>query len=758
MDTTLEQMLEQAVASHRGGDLTEAERVYRRILDFHPFHPDANHNLGVLAVSVNRIAEGLLFLNLALEAKPSVEQFWISYISALLRVEQVEKAHLMIASAENRGFASSQLSELAIKSQFGGRSGDSVTPHRPKPIAVGSRDLTRKKNRKLSKTGVDGLNSVNERTKLLMKHFNGGRLDDAVHLAESIILEFSQNRIVWKILGESLGRIGRLEEFESVAQTATRLFPDDAELHFNHAMALQALERIIEAEISFTRAIELRADYAEAYLRLGNLFQLRGRFVEAVDVYSTAITLKLSTDDLYYQLGYVQRKLERLDDAEATLLHAIDFENYSGAAVHIELGNVFLEQGRYQESISEFKQGLAFENQDLDISNELHFFEAYHQMGFAFYKLGQFASTICSCKQALVYRPNSAATHDLMGEALNRQGMIGEAIESYETGLLFEPNNAEIHFNLSSACMADGQLSKGLAHYEWRFWRRNPVAREPRKNLAWDGTASLVGKKFLVYEEQGLGDTLQYCRYLILLEEKGADVAFKVTPRLHWLLRKLSSEISLIDSLPDDIEIDFEAPLMSLPYLFHTSLETVPSFSSYLHVDRDRVALWRDRVSTSKFKIGICWQGGKSLIDEGRSMHLSFFKDIANVPNVELISLHKGEGEDQISDINFSLTTFGVDFDNGADAFIDTAAVMMSCDLIITSDTAIAHLGGALGCRTWVALQHIPCWRWMHQRFDSPWYPAISLYRQNQAGNWDNVFDRLLQDLRKLLAKQGINT
>ena len=139
-------------------------------------------------------------------------------------------------------------------------------------------------------------------------------------------------------------------------------------------------------------------------------------------------------------------------------------------------------------------------------------------------------------------------------------------------------------------------------------------------------------------------------------------------------------------------------------------------------------------------------------------MHLSFFKDIANVPNVQLISLHKGEGQDQISDVNFSLTTFGDDFDNGADAFIDTAAVMISCDLIITSDTAIAHLGGALGCRTWVALQHIPCWRWMHQRFDSPWYPAISLYRQNQAGNWDNVFDRLLQDLRKLLAKQGINT
>ena len=196
---------------------------------------------------------------------------------------------------------------------------------------------------------------------------------------------------------------------------------------------------------------------------------------------------------------------------------------------------------------------------------------------------------------------------------------------------------------------------------------------------------------------------------------------------------------------------------MSLPFLFGTNLETIPSKPSYLFVDQNRVASWGKRLSRNTFKIGVCWQGSKTKVDIGRSFSLSLFEDISKTPNVELISLHKGEGESQIAGINFDLTTLDADFDVGDDAFLDTAAVMMNCDLIITSDTAVAHLAGALGCQTWVALKHIPDWRWMLNRSDSPWYPTMTLYRQKISGDWASVFGIINRDLNILLDQRRIN-
>ena len=190
---------------------------------------------------------------------------------------------------------------------------------------------------------------------------------------------------------------------------------------------------------------------------------------------------------------------------------------------------------------------------------------------------------------------------------------------------------------------------------------------------------------------------------------------------------------------------------MSLPYLFKTNINTIPSKKSYLSADHKRVKLWSERLTKDTFKVGICWQGSKNKIDFGRSFPLTLFKDISKLPNIELISLHKGEGENQIKDINFELTTLGDDFDAGENAFEDTAAIMMNCDLIITSDTATAHLAGALGCTTWVALKKVPDWRWMLEQNHSPWYPSMKLYRQKDLGDWDHVFEIIKRDLESLI-------
>ena len=242
---------------------------------------------------------------------------------------------------------------------------------------------------------------------------------------------------------------------------------------------------------------------------------------------------------------------------------------------------------------------------------------------------------------------------------------------------------------------------------------------------------------------------------LPLLEQEGADVTFKVKQVLHTILQTMGCNFNLSKSYPEEKKIDFETPLMSLPNLFNTDLKSIPASIPYLYADRDRTKTWGYRLSKDKFKIGICWQGSKSKIDVGRSFPLSSFKNISKLRNIELISLHKGEGEDQISYIDFDVTTLGPDFDEGQDAFIDTAAVMMNCDLIITSDTAVAHLSGALGCPTWVALKYVPDWRWMLDRSDSPWYPTMTLYRQKTVGNWVSVFEEIKHDLSLLMNQKG---
>jgi len=225
---------------------------------------------------------------------------------------------------------------------------------------------------------------------------------------------------------------------------------------------------------------------------------------------------------------------------------------------------------------------------------------------------------------------------------------------------------------------------------------------------------------------------------------------------MHSLLKTLDEDIIFVEDDPAQNNIDFETPLMSLPFLFNTNLDTIPSMTSYLQANHDKVKSWCERLTKDIFKVGICWQGSKNKIDFGRSFPLSLFEGISKLPNIELISLHKGEGENQIKDINFELTTLGDDFDAGENAFEDTAAIMMNCDLIITSDTATAHLAGALGCPTWVALKKVPDWRWMLEQNQSPWYPNMKLYRQKELGDWDHVFEIIKRDLESLIKQEKI--
>ena len=362
-----------------------------------------------------------------------------------------------------------------------------------------------------------------------------------------------------------------------------------------------------------------------------------------------------------------------------------------------------------------------------------------------------------SYNKALILKPGLTDSYNNIGLSLQELGKLKEAEEAFLKVLSLDPSNAKASFNLSLLYNLQGNLKVGFELYESRTKIEDVDVEAARQEFTWDGLQDLQGKNVLVYEEQGLGDVIQFCRYLALLKEKGATVTFKVTSNLHQLLKSLDARISFTNIFPKKNQIDFEVPLMSLPYFFGTTLETIPMLGPYLYADKHRIKYWSEKFNRrgKNFKVGICWQGKEGKVDIGSSFPLSLFENIAKLPNVELISLQKGHGEDQLADSSFPITTFGSNFDLGKGAFIDTAAIMMNCDLIITSDTAIAHLSGALGQPTWVALKYIPEWRWLMNRNDSPWYSTMSLYRQKKPGDWVAVFNRIEEDLYALTEEKG---
>lgn len=371
------------------------------------------------------------------------------------------------------------------------------------------------------------------------------------------------------------------------------------------------------------------------------------------------------------------------------------------------------------------------------------FAEAHYNRGIALKALKQPDAAVASYGRAITIKPDYAAAYYNRGNALRELKQLDAAVASYDRAINLDPNDAEAYWNKGFALLLGGDFEKGLPLYEWR-WKKRDIEKR-RLNFIqplWLGDESLRGKSILLHCEQGLGDTIQFCRYVSRLSESGVNVLFAPQKPLRRLMENLSSNVSIVDENDPSLEFDFHSPLPSLPLAFKTNLTNIPSFIPYLHADEDRISRWKEKIGKDAFNIGICWEGGTSKIDPGRSFPVGHFHGISKLKNVRLISLQKREGGSQIGNLpsDTKIQSLGEAFDSGQDAFIDTAAVMKLCDLVITADTAVAHVAGALGVPVWVALKFVPDWRWMLDRADSPWYPTMRLFRQKSDGDWKGLF------------------
>ncbi len=355
--------------------------------------------------------------------------------------------------------------------------------------------------------------------------------------------------------------------------------------------------------------------------------------------------------------------------------------------------------------------------------------------------------------QALRLCPEAADVHTNLGNALREQGRPAESLSCFQEAIRLKPDSIDAHWNRALAWLLLGDFENGWPEYEWRRQIKGFSIRSfPQPG--WDGE-NLTGRTILLHAEQGLGDTLQFIRYASLVKERGGTVLFQCPPLLVRLLASCPGVDRLIpdgEALPP---FDVQAPLLSLPAMFHTTLATVPGKVPYLFPEPDLVNGWREKLSHHRgFKIGIVWQGNpRYRSDRYRSLPLTNFAPLGRLTGVELFSLQKGSGPEQVRALGDPFRI--VDLADQLDDFAQTAAVMKYLDLIVTADTAVAHLAGSLGVPVWVLLRFAPDWRWLLHRPDSPWYPTMRLFRQERRGDWQPVIQAVTEAVKPLLATQA---
>lgn len=380
---------------------------------------------------------------------------------------------------------------------------------------------------------------------------------------------------------------------------------------------------------------------------------------------------------------------------------------------------------------------------------------AHYQAALALTSSGRLYEAVAACDRAIAFAPGWIEPYDGKAELLHDLGRPADALAALELAIGLDPKNPQRYWKAGLCCLQMGDYARGWPLYQAReafMFIPSPDgqgrAARVRRERFWSGTEDLRGRSLFVQSEQGLGDLMQFCRYVPLLEERGARVVLSVPPQMRRVLAGLSAQTVIVSDTDPRPDTDFDCLLLSLPAAFRTTVDTIPSRVPYLVAESLRLERWRERLAAGGFRVGVCWQGKIGPADQGRSLPLTLLAPLAALPGVRLISLQKPVVSASSPERAALVEDLGAELDGADDAFVDSAAVMQSLDLVITVDSAVAHLAGALGVRTWVALKFAPDWRWLLGREDTPWYPTLRLFRQTQMRDWTPVIEAMRQALR----------
>jgi tetratricopeptide (TPR) repeat protein len=540
--------------------------------------------------------------------------------------------------------------------------------------------------------------------------------------------------------GLKLIKQNQFAEGEACLREVIRHQPERWETYVNLGVALARQQKFEDAIGCFERYVEARPQAVEGFNNLGLAYVELGQFPEAEKAFFQAVRLQPDNADTHNNLGVCRMRQDKYEEAIAAFEQARQLMP-DRAASALNLGNAFRNKKDFPKAIHYYTEATRIQPPSAEVLCSI---------GMAYSQLRDRARSAEYYRKALLVDPDCGDAHNNLGVALADFNSLEEAEFHLKEALRVRPEHAETHRNLGIIQLMAGKFEEGWAEYEWR--RR--MMTEPHDALCprWDGS-SLAGRTLLLYSEQGLGDVLQFIRYAAVAQKAGGKVVFECPPILTSLLSGQAGINQVIPRGAPLPHVDVSAPLLSLPFLFGTRLDSVPAQVPYLEADSERVESWRASLRHLRgLKVAIAWQGSpKYAGDFQRSIPLDHFADLAEIPHVQLISLQKDFGAEQLGPAakRFVPIDLGRQIDQDGKAFVDSAAIMELVDLVITSDTAIAHLAGALGVPVWLVLHFAADWRWLRGRDDCPWYPTMRLFRQETSGDWTGVFRRVADALRQ---------
>ena len=576
---------------------------------------------------------------------------------------------------------------------------------------------------------------------------NKGKLQEAEMICKQLIAEDARNHISYCNLAAISGIQGKLDNCIELLGKALKIKPDFPEGHYNLGNALKDQGKLSAAINTYNTALKLKPNFPDAQLNLGIVLKEQGEINAAITCFNKALELKPNYPQVHYNLGNALKDQGKLTSAIAYYNKALELKpNYPEA--HKNLGNTFREQGNIEAAIASYKKALKLDPKDA---------ETHHLLGIALKEQGNTSVLISCFTTAIELKPNYPQAHYNLGVAFKEEGNLAAATTSFKTALQLKPNYPEAQKNLSMIELLLGDYNNGWEKYQSRLHCKggeNILCANP-SGKQWGYDKLSQNSKLLLVSEQGLGDTLQFMRYAIALQKQGISISLCSPKKLHGLIQASGIDPSpLTPREANEFTEGQWTPLLSVPQSLDVSPENPIITAPYIKTTDELKSKWSGILAAEQRPIiGINWQGNPKIEKtdlRGRSLPLEAFAPITKPNHASLLSLQKGFGSEQLETCSFKDRFVSAQTQiNDTWDFLETAAIITNCDLVITTDTSMAHLAGGMGKTTWLLLHHIPDWRWGLEGDITFWYPSMRLFRQKERGNWNEVMKRVAESLQE---------
>jgi len=689
-------IIETSLPKDLTGNLTEVALCCQRMLQQNPCHPQALIGIALVALASGQSENAVRMARAAVAAAPRTIAAWVALGQALKaagRCDEAERAYMH-----------------AI--------------------------------------GLDRMNAL-ARVGLGELRIAAGRATESIREFELALLSQPALAAARMGVGNALALLERYSEALASYTQALALNPKLAEGEFAAGFVLARMGKPEEAIARYRRALTLRPDFAAAWMNLGSLLREQGREVYAVAALKRAVELQPNLVSGWVNLALLERERRRPAEAEAHLRTAF--------ALNPEQVETLIAWCQFRAAESD--RAGAWQWLRWALARQPDNSEAVNMHGILLHQEGRFAEAIAVFEEAESLGSRAASSN--RGNSLLDLGRMNDALRAQELAVEREPASPGAQYNLSLTRLRLGHWQQGWQGYEAR-WRFREIHRSPRTftQPRWHGEP-LNERRILLHAEQGLGDTIQFCRYVSMVAARGGQIILQVQEPVELLMQTLagvrSGQAQVVPFGTKPLEFDCESPLMSLPAIFGTTVETVPWQGAYLFAEPELVAeRWvqfpHSRTPDSpcaQLRVGVAWAGNpRYKADRLRSVRLSTFFPMLRTRGIQWIALQKGEAAAQLATLPGDITVS--DGSSRDRNLAETAALMSTLDLVITTDTCIAHLAGAMGKPVWILLPHLSDWRWMQQRETTPWYPTARLFRQPTPGNWTGVMERVINHLNNI--------